>query len=200
MRSRERPVKVHVACGHDHKDGWLNTDLYFSAWCVDALKPLPFPDHSIDYLYSQHFVEHLTRDQACAFFGECRRILRPEGILRISTPDLAWAVRDYTRAVQETQQVHRAARESAGTGVTPCRRLNEVFRSHDHLHIFDFEDLRECLLAAGFGEVQRAPDGDSEDPHLRGLETRYAALGEEAQAVDLVVEAKGILSSSPVRK
>lgn len=195
IRSHDRPLKVHIACGHDKKEGWLNTDLYFSQWCMDALEKLPFPTDSIDYVYCQHFVEHLRRDQVCFFFQECRRILRQEGVFRISTPDLAQVVRHYSG---QTEEVSRrviawvAHTEFGGQQITAGQYLNAALRLHDHLHLFDFEDLRAALQSAGFSEVCRVPYGDSEERELRGLETRYLRPNNDwLQPLDLVVEARG---------
>ena len=56
---------------------------------------LPFADGSVAVVYSSHMLEHLGRDEARAFLLECRRILRPGGILRLVVPDLERYVRTY---------------------------------------------------------------------------------------------------------
>ena len=48
---------------------------------------LPFDDSSISFIYSEHFFEHLFQDEALSLFRECRRILRPFGVIRTCVPD-----------------------------------------------------------------------------------------------------------------
>ena len=48
---------------------------------------LPFPDGRFTFIFSEHFFEHLFLDEAMALFGECRRVLVPQGVMRVSVPD-----------------------------------------------------------------------------------------------------------------
>ena len=54
-------------------------------WTVDS--KLDFPDGAFSFVFSEHFFEHIWPDEAYALFRECFRILRPNGVLRISVPD-----------------------------------------------------------------------------------------------------------------
>ena len=53
---------------------------------VDGLK-LPFPAHSFDLVTSFQVIEHLAAYEI--YFNEIKRVLRPEGILLITTPNAA---------------------------------------------------------------------------------------------------------------
>lgn len=48
---------------------------------------LPFEDSSINYIFSEHFFEHLFLDEALSLLKECYRILRPFGVVRVCVPD-----------------------------------------------------------------------------------------------------------------
>ena len=48
---------------------------------------LPFEDNNIDYIFSEHFFEHLFFDEALALFKECHRILKPGCLIRTCVPD-----------------------------------------------------------------------------------------------------------------
>jgi SAM-dependent methyltransferase len=56
---------------------------------------LPFADESQRFVYSAHLVEHLDDDSMLCLFAECRRILRPDGLLRVETVDAERLVRAY---------------------------------------------------------------------------------------------------------
>jgi len=55
---------------------------------LNALKPLPFSDNSVDAIYISHVLNCFTRLETESFLKEAYRILKPTGILRISVPDL----------------------------------------------------------------------------------------------------------------
>lgn len=68
-----------------------------------TVPPLPFADGSFDCVVSFQVIEHIERD--ALFVAEARRVLRPGGMLILSTPNAPmsltrnpWHVREYTAA------------------------------------------------------------------------------------------------------
>ena len=66
----------------------------------DIRRPLPFADNTFDAVYAFHIIEHLTLPEAHRFAAEIRRILKPSGICRLSTPDLENICREYFKNLQ----------------------------------------------------------------------------------------------------
>ena len=62
---------------------------------ADLRRPLPFPDRCFTAVYAAHVLEHLAPAAAFGLMKECRRVLRPAGIVRIVVPDLERVTRDY---------------------------------------------------------------------------------------------------------
>lgn len=50
-------------------------------------KALPLPDQSVDYVVSSHVLEHIPKQDALLFVNEIARILKPNGITVIGTPN-----------------------------------------------------------------------------------------------------------------
>jgi predicted SAM-dependent methyltransferase len=48
---------------------------------------LPFDSDSFNFVFSEHFFEHLFLDETLCLMKECYRILRPHGVLRTCVPD-----------------------------------------------------------------------------------------------------------------
>jgi ubiquinone/menaquinone biosynthesis C-methylase UbiE len=68
----------------------------------DLTKGIPCPDNSVDAVYHSHFLAHLDRnladpaqDAALIFLKECRRVLKPGGVMRSVVPDLEYFARAY---------------------------------------------------------------------------------------------------------
>lgn len=96
------PILLNLGCGTRIHPAWQNFDLNVTAPGVrplDIRAPLPFPDSSADAVYHSHVLEHLDPHTGARFIRECRRILKPGGVLRIAVPDLEAICREYLRAL-----------------------------------------------------------------------------------------------------
>jgi len=191
--------KLQLGSGWRQRPGWLNTDLapaMRGTIYVDATEPLPFADATFAYVYSEHMIEHLGYDDACAMLRECRRILRPGGTLRVATPDLQKFMKMYDERGKldpaQTQYVDWIAAEFIGEDrAEPVFVLNNLFRAWGHQFLYDEETLRSALIAAGFSGARRCTVGESADAHLRDLESHGVQSGSDAanEFETVVVEA-----------
>jgi len=59
----------------------------FESWHYRHGDQLPFTDMMFNYIFSEHFFEHLFLDEAVDLLRECRRVLTPGGVIRICVPD-----------------------------------------------------------------------------------------------------------------
>src|SRR5215471_8651649 len=83
--------RLQLGAGSVRMPDWLNTDGYplsFAIVSVDAGRPLPFPDGTFTHVFSEHHIEHMPYLKGRSMLRECHRVLRPQGRIRISTPDL----------------------------------------------------------------------------------------------------------------
>jgi SAM-dependent methyltransferase len=62
---------------------------------ANAAKRIPLADNSVEVLYSSHMLEHLDRVEAKRFLDEARRVLTPDGIIRLAVPDIKALVQKY---------------------------------------------------------------------------------------------------------
>jgi predicted SAM-dependent methyltransferase len=89
--------KLDLACGSSKKEGFYGVDVSdkVGADLVFNLMTFPWPwsDSSVDEIHCSHFIEHLPmieidgKDMLFRFFDECYRILKPEGLMTIVTPN-----------------------------------------------------------------------------------------------------------------
>lgn len=190
--------KVQVGTGDHELAGWLNTD----AWprtgnvvYVDMTETLPFPDLSINYLYSEHAIEHVPYAMAARFIRECKRVLKPGGRLRLATPNLMNLIRLFQDDLTDEQR--RYVEWSQKRNMLPptddarCFVLNNFVRAWGHQFIYDPTTMMSTLIGAGFSNPRLYRPGESDQPELVGLERHGATIGDEFNRFEtMVVEAE----------
>ncbi|MBK8976972.1 MAG: methyltransferase domain-containing protein [Planctomycetes bacterium] len=184
LRARRRlrgAARLCLGCGDAPIAAWTNIDLGGGADVrLDLRQPLPVRSGSVELVYSEHVIEHLDRADGVRLLRECRRVLRPDGVLRIATPDLARLVACYRDDWTAQDWVHWRGHEWVDSAAV---MLNQCFHGWGHRFLYDEAELARVLRDAGFVEVERCAIGESRDPALRGLETRADS--------HLVLEARG---------
>ncbi len=89
---------LNLGCGSRYHPDWINIDIAPQGpgvICNDLSRGIPFPDTSCEVVYHAAVLEHLRRSDAALFMGECYRVLRPGGIVRVGVPDLEKICRLY---------------------------------------------------------------------------------------------------------
>lgn len=100
----EAPCLLNLGCGQRFHPAWTNLDLAPADPSIrrcDVTRPLPFEGAAFDAVYHAHLLEHLPRAQALPFLHECRRVLKPGGILRLAIPNLEAIARLYLYALED---------------------------------------------------------------------------------------------------
>jgi predicted SAM-dependent methyltransferase len=177
-----RPTMLNVGCGTDYKPGWVNIDNNSDNnitrldlnW--DFTNPLPYPNGSVDFIFNEHLVEHLTVEESRAALTDFLRVLRPGGVLRVAMPDLQLAIDKYLHLpIEEDASMATFGLEFVQTR---AERLNMAFRWWGHRWLYDWEELARRLYEVGCRPDQfvRAKLGESIHPELRNLETRAESI------------------------
>ena len=98
---------LNIACGGRYHNDWINIDFHAESKDVkkvNILGGLPFEDNTTDVVYSSHFLEHLSQEQADFVLKESYRILKKDGIIRIVVPDLEDVCKEYLRVLELVSQ------------------------------------------------------------------------------------------------
>ena len=175
-------VGLHFGCGGVWKYGWLNTDIEEfeapngvktapgSIFSLDGYErcefyylqhnanlPFPLPDNFFKNCFSEHFIEHVTRHSALKLLQEIYRTMRPNGVLRISTPDLFLIVTDYLDpewAISPKNLEFLKTSVPSHFTFNRAFAINNTFQLWGHQWIYDFEDLSLLLTEAGFQKTE----------------------------------------------
>jgi predicted SAM-dependent methyltransferase len=190
-------IKVHIGCGGFALPGWLNSDLSplnrGGIVHIDAAERLPFPDGSVDYIFSEHIIEHLTYPDGRYFLGECWRVLKPCGVCRVATPRLELLIDLYSDREGRYDDYVRTSFDRWVGGELFSRALviNNFFHNWGHRCIYDYETLTGALERAGFAHIARREIGESPHTALQGLERHGQMTSQEINALEtMVVEAE----------
>lgn len=188
-------IKLNLGCGFDYKDGWVNIDNNFYGTDLkldfnwDLSQPMLFPDKSVDFIFNEHFLEHLRYEEGFKFLSECKRILKEDGILRIAMPDLAQVIDYYTNpnwrelleksledaiSPEWNEEQKKAFLKQRLNVETRAQVLNISFREYDDSHkwLYDIEEISRLVKEVGFTKIKRCNSEESEHIELQNIETR----------------------------
>lgn len=173
-------VKLHIGCGTIYKDGWLNIDnnsygnIQKLDLHLDLREALPFKDNFADYIYNEHFLEHLTVEEGQAAIKEFMRVLKPGGVLRIAMPDLKDAIDAYLNENWKKDEGYQKFLKWAGLDFARTRAelLNINFRWWGHKWYYDKEELERRLRDAGCTNITFCTLNQSMHEPLKSQETR----------------------------
>jgi predicted SAM-dependent methyltransferase len=139
---------LHLGCGDTYIPGMINIDGNIfrkkELW-LDLRNRLPFPDKSASFVYSSDVLEHLFPWESLFVLKEIRRVLRPEGIARISVPSMEHALDICAgRATQKWPVEHEDPLAQA---------IEYLFIYGQHKYAFSFGLMEEHAKKAGFTSV-----------------------------------------------
>jgi predicted SAM-dependent methyltransferase len=170
--------KLHIGCGYHILDGWLNSDYQAipkDILEIDATKTFPIGNNKFDYIFSEHMIEHILYPQGLSMLSECFRVLRKNGTIRVSTPDLPFVLDLYQSHKTDPQKEY--IKSSVDNFITEETNgndevfvINNLFRAWGHQFIYDEQTLRSSLEKAGFKNIVRCDLGQSSKKSLQNLE------------------------------
>jgi predicted SAM-dependent methyltransferase len=145
----------------------------------DVTQPLPVEDGAFDWAYSEHLIEHITQAQALTWLKDVRRVLKPGGILRLTTPDLERYASAYVARDDAFFADHSRRIREFGLPSMPTRRafmVNQIFQFWGHRWIYDLDELVHVLVQAGF-----AADAVQRRAFQQGAVAEQSALDSEVR-------------------
>jgi GT2 family glycosyltransferase/cytochrome c-type biogenesis protein CcmH/NrfG/predicted SAM-dependent methyltransferase len=150
-RAAGRPVRLHLGCGYQVKNGYINIDLYTPAADVqlDITDLGCIEDNSVDEIYLNAVFEHLFGFEHRPALAEWRRVLKPGGTLRMdSVPDFDEIVRAYINKAPGnsggTFDIEEVSRYTHGAPA-PHDKFGQI-----HKDVFNRQKIVSLLEGAGF--------------------------------------------------
>jgi predicted SAM-dependent methyltransferase len=206
MDSTAFGLRLNLGCGPVQPDGWINIDgsnrAKLAGWLpwadrglqkvgllpqtefgphirvLNLFKPLPWPDASVGGIYAGELWEHFEYADAERLTRECLRVLKPDGVLRVTVPDAAEYWRKYMATHDAEMAKPRAERSAAELRKQMALFFNDIATSpkwmlswgHCHKWFFDEIQLIDLFEHCGFRDVERMPFRQSRIPGIDGVQ------------------------------
>lgn len=175
--ARGQPIKLELGSWKrpGHED-WTFSDMGGNGDIqLDLTQPIPFPDNSVERIYASHLLEHFSYPHPMLnLLGECHRILKPGGELRIAVPNARIFLEAYLSPTPF--EVQRYCGYDVGLSLK--NRIDYVnfiaYMGGDHKHLFDVDNLVEVLSQVGFHDARIGEFDPSIDLEVRRHESIYA--------------------------
>lgn len=174
LKDQKEP-KLHIGAGDNDLPHWLNTELCprNGEIFLDATRRFPFESNTFAFIYTEHMIEHIPYDGAVSMMRECCRVLRPGGVIRIVTPNMAFLksllnvplTPEQAAYIRYSYEAHRIK----GPAGSAQHVVNHFVRAWGHQFIYDQDTLLALVANAGFAKVVPSPLLDSAHPALKGL-------------------------------
>lgn len=152
--------------------GWVNTDVHdlsqfaqqhrFNFKQFDLRQGIPYNTGSVDLIHLCHVLEHFSYGEGLTLLRECRRVIKPDGVIRIIVPDgeMLTALYHYGQNVKRGVDVGEIAgptslghfdqlSEGCANAATPVGKLYALLLDN-HKAVYDCETLCGALHEAGW--------------------------------------------------
>lgn len=118
-------IKLHLGCGENYLEGYVNVDLPPSEHSVmkpkadiyKDMRTLSYVAGSIAEIRAHHLLEHFSRQEALKLLLQWRGWLMPGGILHVETPDFEESARQFANA--DLDEKFAVARHLFGSQESP---------------------------------------------------------------------------------
>lgn len=131
---------------------------------------MELPDNYIDVVYSSHMLEHLTREQAKKFLAEARRVLTPDGVLRLVLPDMRLLIDAYRDDHDCDKLMERMLLSNETENTFGARLKLALFGFRGLRWMYDIPSIVALLADTGFTDIRPLAPGETTIADPGGLD------------------------------
>jgi hypothetical protein len=162
--------------------GWLNVDLLpgFGTVYLDATRMASLPSGSFDAVLCEHMIEHVPKTAGAAICRQMRRIMKPEGVARVVTPDAERLFRLVLGPGSAERRYLELFRALVGEpGMSDLDAVNIAFRNYGHQYLYTRQQMTATLRAAGFTRIQETKPSGFHDALFADAQGHGRLVGDE---------------------
>jgi len=158
-------MKIEFGCGENPtKEGFKTCDIrnlpkidfVCEAWKIDEF----ISESTVEEIFSRHFFEHLTFAQGEKLLDSWYKILKPDGIVEMLTPNMTYHFKQWINRSSGKEFNHAKA------GLWGWQRgtLDETWDIHKSG--YDYDSLSKLLIKKKFKNIKLISDVDSMHLHV----------------------------------
>lgn len=178
--NKDGKVYIHLGCGEINSPEFINIDTRpfpYVHYVRKAEKLDVFPYNYADLIYACHILEHYSHAKTTEVLKEWFRVLKKNGILRLSVPDFDKIIEIYN---SEGKDINVIQKNLMGG-------QNHAYNYHKT--VFNKEHLRSLLLSVRFREVREWDPNVVELHSFDDWASRKRKIGQREYAISLNLEA-----------
>ncbi|NES05176.1 MAG: methyltransferase domain-containing protein [Okeania sp. SIO2F4] len=150
---QEGVINLNLGCGNINHTKFINIDL-LNAPHIHYIREIGnlrcFHDQSVDLIYASHCLEHFPHSKVPKILNEWFRVLKDDGILRISVPDFDLLLKIY---------------EANDNNINTIKLMlmgEQNYQYNFHFTVFNRKSLESLLHNSGFKIVKEWQPGTDE--------------------------------------
>lgn len=178
--SVSEPLCLHLGCGEYNLPGYINIDA-LSYPHVHYVRPIDdlsiFEKNSANLIYASHCLEHFQYSRVPQVLSEWYRVLKSNGILRLSVPDFDLLLKVYSENGNDLESI-----------IMPLMGEQD-YQYNYHMAIFNYGYLENLLLKTGFHTVRKWQPYTSKDTSLSDWSSRSIRINKKEYPISLNIEA-----------
>lgn len=144
-----KEIKLHLGCGwRDFGDDWIHIDdgdYNHLDYKTDVTKLSMFKDNSVDLIYASHVIAYFDREEIKKVLIEWKRVLKPNGRLRLATPDFNSMINLYSNNYLVLDDILGPLYGKMSMD------KNTIY----HKTVYDFKSIKKLLNKLGFNSVKK---------------------------------------------
>lgn len=151
------PIRLEIGAGRKRGiGGWITLDQNLGCdltW--DLRVGLPFPDNSLQSIYSSHVLEHLPFIDLCKLLKRCHAALKPGGDFSVCVPNARRYIEAYLggKRLLEKERTYPPGLCNTDSLIDQVNYIAYMGRG-EHAYMFDEENLINILKMAGFSNCR----------------------------------------------
>ena len=177
VRTALNKKNISLEIGAGNKKGnekWITLDnSIFADICWDLRFGIPFPNNSLNMIYSSHCFEHIPFTSLNKLIITCHKKLKKGGKLSLSVPNARLYIESYLKknTFLDLSKQYKPAISDTGSFIDQVNYI--AYMGGEHNYMFDEENLRNILIKNGFSNVILRSFDQEIDPFERDFESIY---------------------------
>lgn len=178
-KTKDGAVNLHLGCGPINHPSFINIDKIPAPhvhYVLSIENLLPFEDNSVDLIYACHCLEHFPHRRLTKVLREWFRVLRHDGILRLSVPDFDLLLNIYKESGNDINCIQKALLGG------------QEHKFNYHYSTFTARSLTVLLSKTGFRKIEHWEPGSSHLTTFDDWSDKKFTINGKAMPVSLNIE------------